>query len=111
MKFTIAALSDWQVLLLTPGHVRDIINKVEDDHVIGSEHLQRLLHLGGHLLPGCLIRMPSSNCTDDNLVASVQEVVPLIDCVTANDAQKATQKIFINKKSIMDCITAEAQII
>ncbi len=57
MKFTIVILSDWQVtLLLTPGHVRDNVKKVEDDHVVCREQLQRLLHLGGHLFHGCLIQ-------------------------------------------------------
>jgi hypothetical protein len=99
MKFTIVILSDWQVtLLLTPGHVRAIVKKVEDDHIVCREQLQRLLHLGGHLFHGCLIQMPSLNCSDNNLEASVQEVVPLIDGVTATDAPKATRHIFINKK-------------
>ncbi len=72
MKFTIAILPDWQI---TPFSllVQDIIKKVEDDHVVGREQLQRLLYLGGILLHDCLIRMTSSNCTDSDLEASVQD--------------------------------------
>jgi hypothetical protein len=88
MELSIHVLAYRQVsALLGPGHVRDVVVQVEDDHVVARQLAERLLHLDDQLFNRGLVGPPAAGGADDDFVAPVGHGIALLDGMAATNEQ------------------------